>query len=197
MRILTVRGASLEPHLEQVARLRIRVFRDFPYLYDGSLDYELDYLLHLLDCPDSVVVLALGQDDALVGASTALPMLAADADFARPFLQGPWPLEQIFYLGESVLLPEHRGQGLGHVFFDERERVARAHGARVATFCAVDRPLDHPRRPADYSSLDAFWRRRGYARRPDLQTTFMWRDLDESEESAKPMTFWTRELSGD
>ena len=27
-----------------LARLRIGVFREFPYLYDGSLDYERDYL---------------------------------------------------------------------------------------------------------------------------------------------------------
>ena len=31
-------GAELEAHLDDVARLRIAVFRDWPYLYDGTLD---------------------------------------------------------------------------------------------------------------------------------------------------------------
>ena len=30
-------GAAIEPALPDIARLRIAVFRDFPYLYDGSL----------------------------------------------------------------------------------------------------------------------------------------------------------------
>ena len=37
-------GADVRTVLDDVARLRISVFRDFPYLYDGSLDYERDYL---------------------------------------------------------------------------------------------------------------------------------------------------------
>jgi len=33
-------GPALLPYIPELARLRIEVFRDFPYLYDGSLDYE-------------------------------------------------------------------------------------------------------------------------------------------------------------
>ena len=37
-------GARLEELLPELARLRIIVFRAFPYLYDGTLDYEQRYL---------------------------------------------------------------------------------------------------------------------------------------------------------
>jgi hypothetical protein len=37
-------GPELEAALDGVASLRIAVFRDWPYLYDGSLDYEREYL---------------------------------------------------------------------------------------------------------------------------------------------------------
>ena len=33
-------GAALEHYVPELARLRIEVFRDFPYLYDGDYDYE-------------------------------------------------------------------------------------------------------------------------------------------------------------
>lgn len=33
-------GGRLDQGLDPVARLRIEVFRAYPYLYDGSLDYE-------------------------------------------------------------------------------------------------------------------------------------------------------------
>ncbi len=37
-------GQELGPWLDVLGKLRIRVFREFPYLYDGSLEYERDYL---------------------------------------------------------------------------------------------------------------------------------------------------------
>lgn len=97
--------------------------------------------------------------------------------------------------GESVLLPEYRGRGLGVRFFHEREDHARALGRFDLTcFCAVDRPLDHPRRPAGYQPLDRFWEKRGYRRQPALKASFSWQDLDEDRESPKSMTFWMKRL---
>jgi len=58
----------------------------------------------------------------------------------------------------------------------------------------VERPTDHPRRPPDYVPLDAFWQKRGYRKHPDFTTTFSWKDLDETTETAKPMTFWIKPL---
>jgi len=42
--IVRVTGADLERWISELARLRIRVFRDWPYLYDGDADYEARYL---------------------------------------------------------------------------------------------------------------------------------------------------------
>ena len=193
IKTLTISGPELSSSLHEVAALRLTVFRDFPYLYDGDLTYELDYLKHYTQCERAVFVLAIS-DEQVVGASTGLPMSDADEDFQRPFLERGQPLEGIFYFGESVLLASHRGQGLGHHFFNERERVARTLGATMTTFCAVDRPATHPLRPNDYQPLDDFWRRRGYTKQTDLTTSFVWRDLDHDQETAKPMVFWTRQL---
>jgi GNAT superfamily N-acetyltransferase len=93
-----------------------------------------------------------------------------------------------------VLLLECRGRGIGHAFFDHRERAARAHGARLASFCAVIRPSDHPARPAGYQPLDAFWSKRGYAAVPGMIGYFSWQDHGETGESEKPMQFWMRAL---
>lgn len=194
IKTLTISGPELSAHLHEVAALRLSVFRDFPYLYDGDLDYELDYLKHYAQCERAVFVLAL-YDGVVVGASTGLPMSEADEDFQRPFLQHDQPLKDIFYFGESVLHAQHRGKGLGHHFFDERERFARSQGATLTTFCAVERPPAHPLRPLNYQPLDGFWRKRGYTQRPDLTTSFVWRDLGEDQETPKPMVFWTRQLS--
>ena len=44
VRVATLAGRELAQGLPALARLRIAVFRDWPYLYDGTLTYEEKYL---------------------------------------------------------------------------------------------------------------------------------------------------------
>ena len=194
LRIERLYGAAIAQQLPGIAQLRIQVFREFPYLYEGSEDYERKYLQTYIDSPDSLFVLVF-DGERLVGASSGLPLSDEVDDLRRPFEQQGEPVERIFYCGESVLLPEYRGRGIGVRFFEEREAPARRLGRfEKICFCAVERPADHPRRPADYLPLDGFWQRRGYQKRSDLRTTFVWQDLDETAESPKPMVFWMKSL---
>ncbi len=194
LRIERVSGDALEAHLPELARLRIEVFREFPYLYDGSLEYEHKYLRTYLEAPGSVVVLAF-DGRAVVGASTALPLEHETPEVIAPFAAQGYQPRRVFYFGESVLSKAYRGRGVGVRFFEEREAHARAMGQfDYTSFCAVERAREHPRRPPDYVPLDAFWRHRGYEKVPALRTSFSWRDLDETEESAKPMVFWLKRL---
>jgi GNAT superfamily N-acetyltransferase len=189
----TLAGVAVEPVIPDLARLRITVFRDFPYLYDGDFDYERKYLRKFSQLAESTVVVAR-DGAAIVGASTALPMVKAGDDVIRPFRGRGLDPAAYYYFGESVLLSGYRGQGVGVAFFTGREARARALGFRHATFCAVDRPEGHPRRPKDFVPLDAFWTRRGYARRPDLVATFAWKETGETDESPKSLTFWVKTL---
>ncbi len=193
LRIAPLTGADLEAALDDVARLRISVFRDWPYLYDGDPGYERRYLQVYRDSPASILVGAFS-GDRLVGAATGTPMADHADDFAAAFAGQPHEIAEIFYCAESVLLPEFRGQGAGHAFFAQREAHARRLGYRKAAFCAVLRPDDHPARPAAYRPLDGFWRGRGYAPLPGAIAQFAWKDLGATEETRKPMQFWLKEL---
>lgn len=187
-------GGDIDAFLPELARLRIRVFRDFPYLYQGSAAYEESYLKTYAAAPDSVVVLVWDRE-RVVGASSGLPLEAEPLSVAEPFVARGDDPRRIFYYGESVLLPDYRGLGLGKRFFEEREAHVRALGCfETVCFCAVERPADHPRRPAGYAPLDAFWSRRGFIKHPELRASFSWRDLDEAAESPKPMVFWLKAL---
>ncbi len=193
---LTVRalqGAELEAALEDMARLRITVFRAWPYLYDGTLDYERNYLQAYRDSPGALLVAAI-DDGRIVGASTSAPMEDHASEFFEPMRQTGIPLESILYGAESVLLPEYRGRGVGHRFFDLREEHARSLGRSHVAFCSVIRSAGHPLRPDQYRSNDLFWTKRGYAQVPGAIAQFSWRDLGESEDSTKPLQFWMRQL---
>lgn len=185
-------GADAASYFPALARLRISVFREWPYLYDGSLEYEERYLQSYTG-PDALLVLAL-EGDRVVGASTGLP-LTAHPEVALPILQhAGLSLGEVFYFGESVLEQEYRGRGIGHRFFDEREQFARERGFRWAAFCAVVRPEQHPSRPTGYVPHDAFWTKRGFVSHPELVAHFSWKDVDSETETEKPMVFWLKQL---
>lgn len=186
-------GPELEAALDGVASLRIAVFRDWPYLYDGSLDYEREYLRTYRDSPGALLVGAF-HGDRLVGASTSTPMEDHAEAFAGPLRQIGLPVETILYGAESVLLPAYRGRGLGHRFFDLREAHARALGRTHVAFCSVMRPDDHPMRPATFRTNDAFWMGRGYRPLEGVFAEFAWKDLGDTAETMKPLQFWLRAL---
>jgi GNAT superfamily N-acetyltransferase len=186
-------GAAVEPYLDDLAALRIQVFREFPYLYEGTLEYESRYLRSYARSERSLVVIAR-EGSSVVGASTAMPASEHDEDIASTLRSANIDPSHVYYFGESVLRAEYRGRGIGHAFFDHREARARELGFKLAAFCAVERPAAHPRKPTDYVPHDAFWTRRGYTRHAELRAQFAWRDLDDAAESRKPMIFWTKQL---
>jgi len=186
-------GEHCRKVLPQLAELRVTVFADYPYLYDGSVDYEARYLETFLSSEHAVIVGAF-DDDVLVGAATGSPLNDHHDDFAAAFDETGFDLENLFYCAESVLLPAYRGRGIGHRFFDERERHAKGLGFSHSCFCAVVRPDDHPSRPQGYETLERFWKKRGYEKLNGALATFSWKEHGESEESAKPMQFWIRGL---
>lgn len=193
MKFEVLTGKAVVAFVPDLVRLRVTVFRDWPYLYEGSVDYESKYLAKYARIPRATVVLAR-DGDAVVGASTALPLDDAEAELRAPFVAAGIDPGRVYYYGESVLLAPYRGQGAGVRFFTERETRARALGFSIAAFCGVVRPENHPARPAGHVPLDAFWTKRGFVPRPDLTASFAWRDVGDSMPTAKPMAFWLKEL---
>lgn len=193
MRMDTLSAATLTDALEDIARLRIAVFRDWPYLYEGSMDYERSYLQTYVQS-EKAIVLGVYDGDWLVGASTGAPLNEHVGDFADAFKGAGHDINTIFYCGESVLLPRYRRRGIGHQFFDEREDYARGMGFEKICFASVVRPHDHPLRPSAYHALDPFWAKRGYERLPGVVAHFSWKDVDQVSETEKPLQMWMRDL---
>jgi len=191
--VAPVTGAGLAEVIPALARLRTTVFRDFPYLYDGDAAYESSYLADFAAADGAVIVVARDGEE-IVGAATAAPLATQDAAWKQPLAAAGFDIARTFYFGESVLLASHRGQGIGHAFFDHREAQARAQGASHAAFCSVIRADDHPARPGDYRPLDTFWRGRGYAPLTGVTARFDWKCVGDDEAISHTLQYWTRAL---
>ena len=192
--VKSVTGEDILKILPDLGRLRIIVFRDWPYLYDGTIEYEEKYLEKFAKAKGAVVIAAY-DGDQMVGASTGAPMIEHADEFGEPFKKAGYDISKIFYCGESVLLKSHRGYGLGHAFFDGREAQAKKLGGFThSSFCRVIRPENHPLKPADYAPLDPFWKKRGYEPVDGIIATYDWKDIDQPDETTHKMQFWMKTL---
>ncbi len=186
-------GKDIAPYINDLARLRMEVFREYPYLYDGSEDYERRYLETYSASPGAMAVLVF-DGDRVIGASTGVPMADETPAFQAPFQARNINTDQLFYCGESVLLPTYRGRGVYRKFFEGREKHAIEQGMQMTCFCAVVRDEKDARKPPGYEPLDPIWRRYGYRPDPNLVAYFPWKEPGTPHDVQHPMMFWLKRL---
>lgn len=186
-------GQAVIPYLSEIARLRITIFKEFPYLYKGSEDSETTYLQAYAEAPHACVFV-VRDGETIIGAVTGVPLSGEPATFTAPLTGSPFSLDTIYYLGEVLFLPDYRGQGLGTRLLKEFEDHVCALGRYRHLACAtVVRPENHPLRPSDYRPIDGLLIRAGLIKYPELRVTFPWPGLD-GNVTENTMVFWMKEL---
>lgn len=195
MKFVELSGSQARVYLEDIAALRIKVFCEWPYLYDGNLDYERKYLNSYFSSDKSYIVLAVDNNELIVGAATAIWLPNAEPPFQLPFIQHNIAVNTVCYYGESVLLPEFRGRGIGREFMLRRERFAKSiSSVSSCAFCAVIRDINHQKRDVKYGSLEDFWRGIGFKKAHGMFATFSWKDIGDTNESDKLLQFWIKSI---
>lgn len=183
------------PALNEVARLRLSIFREFPYLYEGTAESEAEYLQTYAQAAGALLVLARDNQAGgrVVGAATAVPLSHETPDLQAPFLAAGLDPAQVLYIGEALLENGYQGLGLGGELVGRAEAHAEALGLPLVAAAMVQRPADHPLMPQGWRSPRNFVERRGYVMCPELDTTLTWQEVGEAEPSPKPMRFWVLE----
>lgn len=186
-------GSDIRRAADDFAALRISVFYDFPYLYEGSTEYELDYIQTYAQSPNALLF-AIYDGNKMVGATTCLPLSEETDEVKSPFQRHALNIDEFLYFGESIILPNYRGLGYGKRFFEVREQQAIRLGKQKTCFCSVNRPSNHPLKPTDYRDNSGLWTKVGYSENPALTCTMSWLDRDEQQETTKTLIFWTKDL---
>lgn len=187
-------GSEFESYLNSIGRLRICVFREWPYLYQGDLEYETKYLQKYVNSERSFAFLIFNKQE-LVGATTAIPLIDETCEVQKPFIANEIDVSKVIYFGESILLPEFRGRGFGKRFMQERIDYARAlKQFEIAAFCAVVRDPNDKRRPDHFQSLTSFWSSQGFVRQVDCIAKMSWQEIGHNQETEKNLEFWIKQL---
>lgn len=195
IRYISVIGPSISAWIKPLAELRIKIFHDWPYLYEGSDEYEQKYLARYSKASHSFIVMAFDQDH-LIGASSCISLIEeSDSEIVRAFIEKGYDPKKTVYFGESILFPQYRGLGIGSNFMKFREDFAKnICRAETVGFCSVVRDANHPLKPKDYTPLDSFWTAKGFTQQPGMFCKISWQDRNEKHETEKSLQFWIKTL---
>jgi GNAT superfamily N-acetyltransferase len=186
-------GSAVAESLDDIALLRITIFREFPYLYDGRREEESLYLQVYAKAPDTTI-LTMSDSGKIIGAATGIPLRHEHQELLEPFAGTVYPLDEIYYVGELLFYPEYRNRGLGMRLLARMEEQVRSMGSyRYLTCATVVRPDDHPLRPAAYLPINRFLTVAGFLPLSEIMTEFPWLETDGATRS-HPMNFWIKEL---
>jgi GNAT superfamily N-acetyltransferase len=186
-----LQGNEIKDYVDELGRFRMEIFKEFPYLYEGSLEYERKYLSRYAGSSESVLIL-MKDARGLMGACTGIPLHDEDTDFVRPFQEVD--IEEIFYIGEVMVRADSRGKGLGTNLLSKMLDLITGSRFKIVCFYTVDRGTSHPLRPHNYKSPVRLWKKFGFVKDPEKLVYFRWKDLGNSIETDKPMNVWIKKL---
>lgn len=192
--IQVVRGSEITPYLRTIADLRIKVFSEYPYLYDGDLKTENEYL-NMYREKEGTLLVAAKDHGNVIGLILGTPYKELPDDYQQPFVKKSIKTDPIYYLGDIILLKEYRGKGIGQQLYEVFEKEVRsAKKYEAIAMCELITHSSDAKRPRDYHSLDPFWRKRKYSRHFDIVISAPWNEVGEVGEKDHLLTFSIKSL---
>ncbi len=186
-----LQGEKIQDFIDEIARLRITIFREFPYLYDGNEAYEKEYLKKFAEISESLVVLSL-DENKVIGAFTSLPM-RFEQEGVKKEIPSDW-IKNAFYLSEIVLEKTYRRQGIGRTMFQMMlDKINTLQKYNRILFASIEREENHPFKPHDYISNDEIWIKQGFQKTP-YHSTISWKEINEETDSSKKLSIWQKEI---
>jgi hypothetical protein len=191
-------GEAIRNFIDDLGLLRLQVFREFPYLYEGSLDDERKYIGEYASHKLSAL-LAVFSDDRLVGFSTGTPLnsgLTIVADAAKLFEAKGYKPSDYYYIGESIVLPEYRSLATFQGLSKRMEAYSLQNQFSAICFLTVWRPIDHPLKPRNYKDLSQLWTFIDYEKM-GLSVEYQWQTITGEGHSAmlsNKLVFWHKLL---
>lgn len=185
-------------YADKIALMRIENFKEFPYLYQGNLEYEKKYLKTYLENPQAILIAGFCGKD-IIAISTGLPVMNNSEllqNIKTLFEANNLNLSEYYYFAETIINFSYRGRGLYSKIISLREQAAIARGYNNGCFVTVIRENKHPLKPANYKSPEPIFEHCGY-QKSSIIFTYSWPTLQMDgsvKEQKNPLVFWFKKL---
>lgn len=194
IKIQVFKGKEIAPYVQDISELRLDFFRNYPYLYDGEIVSDKEYVQMYPNSEHAILVVAK-DNEKVIGVVTGLPMDEAPEDIKNFIDDKKMPSKNVFYLGEIVLNKEYAGDNLENKMYNEFERTVKNTGNATQIYLfEIETQKNDPRKPSNYVSIEDFWQAQGFSQNPELITQFSWKEIGSSETKNHPMVLWKKDL---
>jgi GNAT superfamily N-acetyltransferase len=176
----------------------INAFKEYPYLYKGSLEEGRHYFEHFAAHGQGSVVIAT-VDGKFAGFLTGAPLIAVNDHFkgiTDVFRNSNLDPNNFYYFSDVVVLPEFQNKGVAKKFFQIlEEKAKKSWGYKNICLVTIEHDAKHPLRPSDYEEADARWEHLGFTKTP-MKIKHIWSTIiDENgnaEDQENVLVLWTK-----
>lgn len=189
--IAVLKGDEVIPYLKRLAEIRLLFYRDYPYLYDGTLEEEENYLSTYAHSENTLLVIAK-RDEEVVGAILGLPLIESPEENKEAFKDTEVSPAELFYLGDSMVINELKTTDLLDQLYYQFETAVQQFGKyRGIVVCEIERDSNDPKNNCPY---EVTWNKKGFLREPSQVVHFSWKEIGDLDSSDHRMIFWSKLL---
>lgn len=195
LEFVSLRGKLIEEYLEQIAVLRLEALQEFPYLYEGKINFEKDFLKTYSESSNSLIEIVKDENE-VVGVTSCIPLSEESDEMQRMYTNQGYDVRRIFFFGESLILPKYRSEDIYREFFKRMEEhiIDVQPTSEFAVFGSIKRSKNHSLYNEEYKKLTDFWTTLGFKEDRKLFLEFKWKDINKKSESVKKMVFWKKPI---
>ncbi len=186
LKIECLSALEAKKYISDFARLRINVFREYPYFYEGSLEYEKAYLGEYFLCND-FYALAFFDGERICGMGTLIPLESSFAEIKELFAKLKLDAKDYLYFGEVILEAPYRGKKLLPIFMAEAFKVARKLGLSKIAYMSIVSSKSDKLRPANYRDSNAIMQKHGTRLIENSEMTFSYKSALSGQDEAHTM----------
>lgn len=189
---------DIAPYLPFVAQQRLSAYRDYPYLYQGTMEEEIQYLDWFSKLKHSALVIAFYHDEP-VGFITGTSLSGFDFHYKGSidlFKNAGLPFDTYYYFSDAIIMPEHRNKSLITQMAQMLEEHADILGY-TATCFVCESHASHPLKPDGYKELNGLFQKHGYSK-TEMVVAYNWptRQIDGGDKmQVHAMNYWIKQLS--
>lgn len=199
-KITVLLGLQLLSIINTISDWRIKEFKEYPYLYEGNLEYEKDYSNAYVKTDKSSAAVAY-DNDTVVGFLTGIPLIEDKETFPdteREFVKYGFDPKTFYYFGEIIVDPQYRHKGIASKLFTILEnKVSQELGYKNVCFITIEHPENHPLKPTDYQDSSVIWQHLGYEKK-DIKVSIVYPTIQPDgsvQNKENVMVYWVKKLN--
>ncbi len=180
-------------YLSAVHDLDLELLDGFPYLYDFTQGHDEGIIRGYFEGQDGAVLI-LFDKDIPVGFSTSIPLANAMPVIQEDFIKNGLDVHKYLYIGEIMIRPSYRGQGVLRKMFEYYESRAQKLKCEYLALITVNRADDYPARPITYRPVELIWQHFGFEKSKDIVVLWSWVQTDTQKKEDNVLGVWCKKV---